>query len=491
MLFARIHFGCDRVPPPHPSLVSLVVSLVCSALVTASLWVLDALLPPPRYVCSRRVPDDVVQLILEAWSPTALNPVVAYAERNSFFCTCALVHRTWTRPARRLLHEDLLVAHPSHPLVGFSLRPDCIIEFPHVKRLVYSPHTKHFGSTWRMLPGLRMALVLCENLTSMAFIEAGTLELADLGYAKNLRELHVHNIRISPPTPHPAQPFQLPHLLHISLTEVCFTMSRPAFATLLCPDALPRLRTISMHHCDVMWTSLRSPRQSPHVTHLRFTHPPNLAVTHLAPLQLPALTSLTLCTVALHAILTRMSTSPEECAAALALVAQAKTLRVTEDPLTPLPHPRHELPVLDRHPQTQVPRPPPPHSGSRTLAVPLAVPALRGWALTATVRWVFAWDRAHLLTAVRAHRDALALVADGIIARAILPRCGGHLVLPFAAEFPIPGPRGVDADECERARVRLARVCWMRGVCVTFLQAEEEEREWATEVWGWWAGCAA
>ncbi|BGP46243.1 hypothetical protein JCM10450v2_002083 [Rhodotorula kratochvilovae] len=480
MLAASVHLGCDRAPPPHRSLASLLLSLVCS-LVTASLNLLTSLLPLPRAVrADLHVPDDLIRLVLEAWSPSSLDPLDAYAERNAFFSTCALVHRTWTPVARRLLHDDLFIAHPSHPVLESALRADCPIDLVRVKRITYVPKLVYLGSLWR--------------LTSLALIDANTLELTDLGYAPNLRELHAHNVRIGPPASPPAAPFHLPQLLHLSLSEVCFTYFKPAFAALLCPTALPRLRTLSLHHCDLMWAVLPTPRLFPHVTHLRFTHPPPFPVTHLAPLRLPSLTHLTLCPTVLRAILARSSTSPGECAAALTLLHSARALSLTEDFTAPAPPTRAALPLPTFHPSrgtfTLAPS-----RGARTLALPaLPVPALRGWRPTATLRWTLALDRTGVERAARATADALALLADAVRAGAVLPlTLGGGvraLTLPFAAASALPGAGSADAQACARARARLLRACKELGVRVRFRDLEEEEREGARDEWGGWGGCA-
>ncbi|TNY19869.1 hypothetical protein DMC30DRAFT_340624, partial [Rhodotorula diobovata] len=248
-----------------------------------------------------RLPPDLVPSLLLDWSPsvTAIDPLEAYFERSRFYRACALVDRTWTPLACSLLVRDVVVRDPTHPV----LRLDCPIDPARVKRITFAPKPRYYGSYYGMTASLRLFLPLCDALTSLALVHADTLELADLGRAPNLVELHLHNVRIGRPASPPAPPFKLLRLETLTLDEVGFTMYRPAYATLLDPTALPSLLTLTLHHCDLAWALFPKPRTFLLVTTFRFTHPGAFPVPHLSQLRLPALQHLTLCPVSLGDIL--------------------------------------------------------------------------------------------------------------------------------------------------------------------------------------------
>ncbi|GJN88371.1 hypothetical protein Rhopal_001337-T1 [Rhodotorula paludigena] len=63
------------------------------------------------------MPAEVVALVISFFSPSHLDPLEASDERITFYVTCMLVNKAWAAAARRCLHADLLIEHPSHPLL--------------------------------------------------------------------------------------------------------------------------------------------------------------------------------------------------------------------------------------------------------------------------------------------------------------------------------------------------------------------------------------
>ncbi|GAA5906186.1 hypothetical protein JCM8208_000657 [Rhodotorula glutinis] len=496
--FVSIHFGLDRVhhPAKHASsstshrrsLALLLVVLVAQTLNTLVRLVLPLAPPRPRRRLGPRLPHDLVPHILLDWSASSSDPVDAYLERAQFYRACALVHPSWTALAQALLARDLLVRDPQHPI----LRHDCALDSSRIRRITFAPRPRFAGSAYGMVACLRLFTPQCHALTSLAILDADLVELADLGSASNLVELHVFRTRIGRSASTPTSPFKLAHLKTLTLDEVGFSTFRPSYGALLDPVALPSLATLTMHHCDLIWTVFPKPRTFANVKTFRFTNPGAFPVTHLAQFQFPALEHLTLCPVALRDVLSRASSSPDEADAALALIAHASHVRLIDsvDSRAPPASSTFPLPRLTAQHGLALP---PPCIGSHTVSVPLPErllgPAAATHCLSATVQWTWAEPR-RLSHAVRAHVALVERLNDALVARQLVPTEGGALELPFALRYGLPGADARGAKLWSCARARLGRLCRDRGIELAFTEARAEELEKAREVWGGWAGCA-
>ncbi|KPV76064.1 uncharacterized protein RHOBADRAFT_43503 [Rhodotorula graminis WP1] len=504
--FVSVHFGLDRVhlgdshassSSTHRSLASLlvVVLLACLGTLNNTLVRLARLVRPRRRRRSNarlgpRLPHDLVPHILLDWSASSSDPVDVYLERAQFYRACALVQSSWTALAQALLARDLAVRDPQHPV----LRHDCPLDSSRVWRITFAPRPRFAGSAYGMTACLRLFTPQCHALTSLAILDADLIELADLGSASNLVELHVFRTRIGRSTSTPTPPFKLVHLRTLTLDEVGFTTFRPSYAALLDPVALPSLVTLSMRHCDLVWTVFPKPRTFVNVSTFRFTHPGAFPVTHLAQMRFPALEHLVLCPTALRDVLSRASSSPDEADAALALVAQATHLRLVDsvDSRAPPASPTFPLPRLTTQHGLVLPSP---CTGSRTVSVPLPErvlgPAAAAHRLSATVQWTWAEPR-RLAHAVRAHVALVELLNGALVARELLSheRDGATLELPSALRYGLPGADARGAKLWSGARARLDRLCRDRGVELAFTEVVVEEVDKAREVWGGWAGCA-
>ncbi|GAA5835679.1 hypothetical protein JCM9279_004613 [Rhodotorula babjevae] len=500
--FVSVHFGLDRAPlaashassSSSTSLLALLLGALLLGTFNTLKWLARLLLPQAPLSSARRrrpaparLPHDLIPQLLLDWSASSLDPVQAYVERADFYRACALVHSSWTILAQRLLARDLLVRDPQHPI----LRHDCALDSSRVRRITFAPRPRFAGSAYAMTACLRLFTPQCHALRSLAILDADLVELADLGSAPILVELHVFRTRIGRSASTPTPPFKLPHLKTLTLDEVGFSTFRPSYAALLDPVALPSLATLSMHHCDLVWTLFPEPRTFDKVTTFRFTNPGAFPVTHLAQMRFPALEHLTLCPTALRDVLSRASSSPEEADAALALVAQAPHVRLVDSVDSRAPPASSTFPLPRLTAQHGLALPPPctgTHSASLPLPERLLGPAAATHRLSATVQWTWAEPR-RLVHAARAHLALVDRLNDALAARELLPSGRGTLELPSALRYGLPGADKRTARLWSAARARLDRRCRDGGVELAFTDARVEEVERAREVWGGWAGC--
>lgn len=127
------------------------------------------------------MPAEVVALVISFFSPSHLDPLEASDERITFYVTCMLVNKAWAAAARRCLHADLLIEHPSHRL----LRTNDLVDPKHVQRITLAPARQHLGRFWLMRDELCDVLPLCERLTALAVVGGNGFDLGRLSCASS------------------------------------------------------------------------------------------------------------------------------------------------------------------------------------------------------------------------------------------------------------------------------------------------------------------
>ncbi|BGP14037.1 hypothetical protein JCM10213_005621 [Rhodosporidiobolus nylandii] len=207
-----------------------------------------------------RLPLELVHLILASWSPSehgALDAREARDERLAFYKTCAVVHRSWTPFANRLLRRSLsLTTFLAGHLRTLEAQP-LLAGVARELSIDYGRDELAVDDKQLVAPILRS----CKGVETLALAGVGWIAIEVLAELPNLRRLRLRSVGFDYRPEEGASPV-LAALRHLSLEHISYASPSSALLPQIFPDltalelvdslpsylaAFPSLRFLSLH----------------------------------------------------------------------------------------------------------------------------------------------------------------------------------------------------------------------------------------------------